>query len=674
MKNIIIITLALLLSSFNAWAQPTHGRSLKSIKQAASQASADHNYFEALKLYQEAYSKYKDASLLLAMSQMNYQLRDYEQVIALTEQSIKADKDTMSPQDYVQYARSLKAMGQYEKAIKYFDQAINKTSDNALKSQLQLDKKGALMAENMSSSKEVLVSNMGSNINSGNSEYAALRSANGDLYFSAITAIDPAADNATGKQAQIFKLSNSVRAKPKALGKQINAAGYYHPSFALSADGETMVFTRQRLDKGNQVIESKLYSAQLSNGKWTNVKQLPIGKDGDRVKSPNIANINGQQVLLYVSDAASGAGGYDIYMTDMDSYVSESSLGDMINTDRDEESPFVKDGILYFSSKGHAGVGGFDIFSYEIGSDDMPKNMAYPYNSSADDIYFSMSDDYTGMLASNRIDSKANSLKGQTCCNDLYTVTVAKLELAVDVQDALSGAAIADGSVQLLTADGQELKPTMANGKYVYLLASDQEYQLKVTKDGYEPYMMPVSTMNIYTTTMLEERVSLDPIPEPEPEEVVTIEKPIVLENILYEFDSDRFVAGSEKDLNYLLQMLNEYPSMQIKITSHTDSKGKASYNQKLSERRATAVTRWLTNKGIAAERLTAVGKGEAQAITVTPAHAAAHSFLPVGTVLDDAFVKSLPKAQRDIAHQLNRRSDFSITAGPKNIKIVKKP
>lgn len=675
MKKIILISFALVISSSSLWAQPTHSRTLKSIKHAATKATADHNYFEALNLYQEAYSKYKDASLLLAMSQMNYKLRDYNQVIALTEKWMFEGEATPTALNYIQYARALKSMGQYEKAIQYFDRAINKTDDSAVKTQLLNDKSGAELALNMPVAKDVQVNNLGSDINTSNSEYGSFLDGNGNLYFSAITDLDPAdpKTNATNKQAKIFMSQKSTVgfSQAVALGSEVNAEGYYHPSFALSADSKTMIFTRQRLGLGNQVLESKLYSAEWSNGKWSKVKVLPLGGENDLVKSPSIAQLDGKEMLLYVTNSAAGAGGYDIYMTEMGTYLSESSLGDMINTDRDEESPFVKDGVLYFSSKGHKGLGGFDIFQYRLGSDDMPVNMGRPYNSSADDIYFSLSDDDSGLLASNRIDDGANSLKGQTCCNDLYEVAKAKIELELSVVDLTTGNVVPGSEVQLLASNGELLQTI--SGSDLYLLAPDQEYQVKVSKEGYKSNVVDISTMGVYTSTILKESVSIEAIPEPEPETVVTIEKPIILDNILYEFDSDRFVAGSETDLNYLLKMLNENPTMEIRIASHTDSKGTASYNQKLSERRAIAVTRWLTQKGISANRLSAVGKGESDPIRVSADHAAQYSFLPINALLDDAFVRSLSKEQREIAYQLNRRSDFTITAGPKNIKITQK-
>lgn len=669
--SIIHIWIAL-VSSTVALAQPSNQVSTESYLTAATKAQEASNPYEAISLYQEAYESSAEASTIVGLVQAYEQIRDYNQVITWSERYLDAKEGKSDLGLLLTYANALKSMGQYSKALKYYKKMDRYKLDEPTRRRINKARQGAVMASSAEPQLGVSVVNAGPSINKSSSEYSPFLTKGGDLYYAALT--NPTGVAVASSQrysAKLFVASANAGAmgEPQAMDQSINDADYFQSNVALSDDGQQMIFARQRLSGESQIVSSDLYRSYKKNGSWMEPKQISP-TDGALYKSPSLGQYQGQSGVYFVSDRDDSYGGYDIYFAGLtqDGMMGEpKNLGSDINTSDDEESPFYAEGQLYFSSKGHPGFGGYDVFYSMLGQKEI-SNMGRPYNSPADDLYFMMADDYSGVLVSNRGEGEVVSLQGPTCCNDIYMVNRAKIELAINAEDSESAGPIAGAAVVVTDSRGRAIS---AGEMGYYLLDADEKYTVEVSADGFEAASTTVSTADMWTSRRIEENVALKPIvlpPPPAEPEVITVAEPIVLEEILFDYNDDKILPAAEGDLNYLLTLMRKYEDMKIKISSHTDARGVDSYNQRLSQRRSDSVRKWLIAQGVDRNRLTATGSGSTRPLKVYARLAEKHDFLHVGDVLDAAYIAKLNAAQQELAHQLNRRSEFEITAGPKVI------
>ena len=287
-------------------------------------------------------------------------------------------------------------------------------------------------------------------------------------------------------------------------------------------------------------------------------------------------------------------------------YGDPVNLGPTINTADDEVTPWWHDGTLYFSSKGHPGIGGHDIFySLWNGSEwAAPVNMGKTYNRGVDDISFRLDKEgYNGYLVSNRPEGR--SVKSKTCCDDIYSFSIARLyaDLVVGLFDE-NRKPLLEGTVTLIPmiedADRDSKVAGRAN-RFDFGLDLDVPYMVVASKEGYFPDSMTFNTNGLEESKTFQHRFYLKE-KEKEPEFITVVTKePIRLENILYDFDDDRIRDEAETDLNVLKELMDEYPELKIELRSHTDARGKVAYNNDLSQRRAESARRWLIRNGIKA-------------------------------------------------------------------------
>jgi peptidoglycan-associated lipoprotein len=285
---------------------------------------------------------------------------------------------------------------------------------------------------------------------------------------------------------------------------------------------------------------------------------------------------------------------------------------------------------------------------------------------------------YKGFLTSNRAGGR--SLRSKTCCDDIYEFEIARISANLvvgvfdDAKKPLNGTSI--GLIEMQNnRPGKIDSRSNANGnRYEFPLALDMPYKIVVSKEGYHPDSTTITTANLKENKTFEHRFYLKakPVPPPVPEyDTITQEKPIVLENILYDFDKDVIKPESEPDLQVVYELMTEYPDMVIELGSHTDNRGNDAYNKDLSQRRAESARRWLMRKGIARERINAVGYGESVPQTMTAKVAAENNFLKEGDVLTPEYIEKLAsEEQKEAAHALNRRTEFKIVKGPTSIII----
>ncbi len=692
MKRYLFSSLLLMFTLGMSTAQPLNKITTPVMLETAERAMEEYNYYKALEWYERAYETTEDPSLLVKIGDLNLALRDYKKAERAYKKLYRKEGPDIHDRRF-SYARTLKMNGKYQEAIDALDVFLGETANHPYSDLAQAEKKGAVYAMAAVQDEKMTISNAGKNINSKSSEYSPYLQKKGqELYFvsfgeNEIVELDQSNRNSFGAKILVSQKEGDSWGTAKVLDKNINRPGYYNSNLTFSPDGETIFFARQLLMEGNKLKESKLYSSSRNGEGWTAAQEV-VGVNGDfLVKSPSMGELFGRKVLFFVSNKAGGYGGYDIYYANSNggnTFEEPINLGASINTMGDEETPFYQDGNLYFSSTGLPGMGGLDVFkaAWNGSAWSVPVNMGPGYNSSADDLSFMLDEGgANGLLASNRIDSGSRSLKSKTCCNDIYTISIdqIKVDLLASALDSKTQKALQGAVVQLYVVEKEQ--PTLLSSQEVstdaplaFPLEFGKAFKLVAEREGYEPASIAFNTVGMGESLTIEKVLNLVAIPPPPPEkEYVTItrEEPFTLENIYYDYNSAAIRQDAEVDLQFLLDLLNKYPSMVIELSSHTDSRGKAAYNLALSQRRADSARQWLLNKGITPERVVAKGYGKSSPKTINDKLASKYSFLSFGNVLTDDLVGALgSKDLQEIAHQINRRTEVQIIDGPTSIKI----
>jgi len=418
---------------------------------------------------------------------------------------------------------------------------------------------------------------------------------------------------------------------------------------SFTSDFKTMYFTRCR-SSNNKAWGCQIFFAQLVNGKWTKEKAVEIAADSVVVAHPAISP--DELTLYFVSDMPGGQGGKDIWKVTRnstgDNWGKPENLGPAINTSNDEMFPYVHpDGTLYFSSNGHIGLGGLDIFkAKQVDGKWEVKNMGYPINSPSDDFGITfMAEKEEGFFSSSRT---------TTGDDDIYAFKLPPLLFTLNglVKDQKTEQPLQGANVKIIGTDGSNIEiPTNNDGSFKHTLKAGTDYVFIASKQGY------LNGKERETTRGLEQSKEI-----PVTILLTSIARPIELPNILYAFNSHELDPQSMVDLDKLVELLLvDNTNITIELAAHTDSRGSDAYNNDLSQRRAQSVVNYLLEKGVPRDRLTAKGYGKTKPRVVDEQLAARHSFLRNGITLTDAFINSLPIGEQEIAHAYNRRTEFMV-------------
>ena len=419
------------------------------------------------------------------------------------------------------------------------------------------------------------------------------------------------------------------------------------PSF--SADGNTMYYTYCAQDpEGPRTAE--IYISNRSSAKWGKGTRATIVKDSVTALGHPSISPDGKY-LYYVSDAVGGLGGKDIFRSKVlgnNSFGPMENLGEEINTAGDELFPYCRDSVtLYFASNGHPGMGGLDLFKATQDSTGHWKveNMGAPINSMGDDFGITFAGQAEkGFFSSNRNDARGYD---HLYSFELPTITIAIEGMVNDVDDY----PIEEATVRIVGKDGLNVKvPVKKDGSYRVELERDIRYVMMASARGY-----------------LNQNYELHTGPEEKNETYIVdfflspISKPVVIENIFYDFDKATLRPESKKALDEMIKMLNDNPNVTIELGAHTDRKGTDQYNERLASRRAQSVVDYLIAGGIKADRLEAKGYGESVPKSINKKMAKQYDFLNEGDVLTEEFILNLPPEQQEIADQINRRTEFKV-------------
>ena len=425
----------------------------------------------------------------------------------------------------------------------------------------------------------------------------------------------------------------------------------------LSPDGKTMYFTRCSSDP-DYPRYAEIWQSQRSDDSWSKPSKCQISRDTLSSFAHPAVSPDGQW-LYFVSDAEGGEGGLDIWRTRIltSGFGGMENVGRPINTAGDEMFPsFRPNGDLYFSSDGHPGMGGLDIF---IAHEDsirgtIVENQQYPLNSSADDFGMTFEGVHNrGFYSSSRNDGKGwEHIFSFECPEILQTVTGWVYEK--------DGYELPEALVYMVGNDGTNLKLSVkGDGSFTQVLKPGVDYVLLGTCKGY---------LNV------KNEVRVEPEDEEESHEYTLqfplppINVPVLIDNIFYEFDRADLTPESTEALDQLVGMMNENPNITIELSAHCDYRGNDDYNQRLSQRRAESVVRYLIQHGIAKDRLTAVGYGESRPKIVSKKLAetllAGDPKVEVqvnDTLTENYILRVKDEDKQEVLNALNRRTEFRV-------------
>ena len=686
MKRIYILTVLILGSWLGLQAQPLNSYKFETLVETANQCFEKGDYYNALEYYKKAADEKKDLGITLHIAESYYMLRDYKKAMRYLKSLLKKDKRGMFPEARLLYAKCLKRLGKYQDAYNEFKEFASNTDDPDLRDEAILEIRGLELFNTLPENVEMEFTPLSKNINKGFSIYGIQRrKSNDEVFFGSFNSstkivLDGKSNKAkeTGKKKKSKKKKKGKNSdgstrgqimyskrgndgeygKPEALDNRINQKEYHSLYPAFSPDGDEMYFTRMAM-KGTEVLESKIFKTKYNDGEWS----VPVeveNVNGDFIsKMPAVGEMLGQKALFFVSDMEGGTGGFDIYyaLINEDGSVEEPvNIGNAINTRDDELTPYYVDGKLYFSTNGRPGLGGFDIYysRWDGKKWSEAENIGKGFNSSVDDLGLSITaDGRSGFLLSNRPYPGKKKILGETCCNHAFKVSARNIIIKLLVEVFDENGKLKNATVKLI--DLSKVKPktpvsknNFSDNTFSFLLDSDKPYKAEVTCEGYEPGEIKFNTAGIFDDYVIEKKITLK---KAEPEVVtISINEPIRLNNIYYDYDDYKILPDAEKDLEKLLDLMIEYPEMVIELSSHTDSRGSKKYNMKLSQKRAEAAKKWLVENGIDANRIIAKGYGESRIL--------------------NRCVDGVQCSEEE--HRFNRRTEFKIIKGPKEITIKK--
>lgn len=562
------------------------------------------------------------------------------------------------PDDMYNYAMSLLQVKNYNTSMFLLEILMESAKNDSTKKLIQKSISSCYFALDSNSNKKlIVVKKLDTTIfNAGTSNFAPMywNSSNKILFTSArkggVLLNPEKQDSRYLCDLYYTELKDTGWMKPVNFGRPVNT-GLHEASSVISSD-EIMFFTRWSDANKN---ESFIYMAKMKDGLFYEAYKLTetVNKPGYKAMQPYIS-FDGTK-LFFSSNKPGGQGGFDLYVCNIDEkgITGEAkNLGPLINTAKDEVTPFYHtiSNTLFFSSNGHVGVGGLDVFKSSLNTDDSlysaPKNLGTPINSSKDDAYFILDRIQTkGYFASDREDCPGGN------CYDIYEFENEPIifDISGHVYDYVTNEPIVSALITIKDVS-QEDEPifliTDDKGYYTTPLKENKQFFLKAQKKGYQASAASASTKGLTETTHLEQDFILDVIPGED----------IVIEGIEYDLNKATLRPKSLEILNKIYEYLVLNDNFSIEINAHTDTRGSDKANLILSQARAQSCVDYLISKGIEKKRLLPTGYGEKKPL-----------------ISDEQIATMVPKSEEfEAAHQKNRRTAFRVMLETTLIKEVK--
>ena len=581
-------------------------------------------FIDAAKTYERLAEKgYKSSDIFLKLGNSYYFNANFEKA-AKWYGELFALKGEVDPEYYFRYSQSLKSIGQYAKADEMMV-LFHKKADKDSRGKIFNSKQNYL---------EIIKANSGrykiedAGINSKYSDY-------GSAFLGKKIVFTSSRDSGNFAQRkhkwtnQYFTniyiadtLEDGSFAKPVKFDSSINSK-FHEATPVFTKDGKTIYFTRNNFNNGKKGKDTeritllKIYKATLVNNLWVNATELPFNSDNYSTAHPVLSP--DEKTMYFASDMPGTHGQSDLWkvkINDDGSFGVPENLGPEINTEGKETFPFLSnENELYFASDGHPGLGGLDIFVSKMnasGGFDYPINIGTPANSPQDDFaYIINSKTRKGFLTSNR--------EGGNGYDDIYKFLetkklICEQVLSGIVTDMATNEILSETKVSLFDNKFNKIKETQtdAKGFYSFDLECGKSYFVRAEKELYDTKELKITIPSISGKTDL---------PIPLEKKIIPIKlnddlaKTFSLKIIYFDLDKWNIRPDAALELEKILDIMNQNPSIKIEVRSHTDSRQTYKYNDQLSDRRAKSTIAWLIKKGIKADRLTGKGFGETQLV-----------------------------------------------------------
>lgn len=415
---------------------------------------------------------------------------------------------------------------------------------------------------------------------------------------------------------------------------------------SFSPDGQTMYLTKARREN-NADTGVEIFTSMRSDAKWSSPVKFEI--TADTLSSYGHPAVSPDGTWLYfTSDMPGGSGGKDIWRINLKERAgSLENLGEWINTPGDDMFPYMReDSVLYFASDGHPGFGGLDLFRAELKPSGgwSVVNMGQPINSPSDDFGITFGPGESGYFSSNRGDARGY--------DHIFSFELPDLKINISgwVVDR-DEEPVPNAVIRIIGNDGSNQKTVARDdGSFSFPLERGVSYVMLAGAKGY------LNAKQEFTSDIAEEdaEYNVDFI-------LASITKPVVIDNIFYDFDKATLRPESRTALDELAQVLRDNPNVTIEMASHTDRKGSEAYNINLSGRRARSVIDYLISVGISPDRLQSQGYGKSRPKTITKKLAREHPQFKEGDVLSEEFIATLSPEDQEVADQINRRTEFQV-------------
>ncbi|HET6245264.1 MAG: OmpA family protein [Bacteroidetes bacterium] len=642
--KIIRIILCLFIVAFFCGAASAQ----KSFVKDADNSYSEAKFFEAIELYKKAYSKEKNkavkAEILFQLGECYFNTVDPKQAEKWYQKAIKAKFP--DPIAVLRLAEVYKAMGNYPQAIVEFNnyKALNPSDkrgeDGVVSSEMAqkwIDEptRYVVLPETQLNSKQYEFSPTYADKKNNTLIFTSTREG------SAGKTIDVTLGESFSDIYETKRDKNGKWSTPAPIGGEVNSVAN-EGAACVDSKGRTMFFTRCGVEK-NKDMPCKIYTAVKKGNAWTEITLLELSPDSITVGHPAITK-DGNSLFFTASHMEGGFGGRDIWMSTYEKkakvWTTPVNLGSSINTEKDEMFPFIhENGTLYFSSTGHMGMGGLDIFKAEKTGEKWGKveNLKYPINSAGDDygIVFEGTKD-RGFLTSNRDGSMGG--------DDIFSFVLPPLIFVLQgtITDVETKKPINQATIKLIGSDGTSAEVTTdASGTYIFgdkgndrYIKSNTTYELTVSAKDYLNAKGKETTVGVTESTTFIKDFALQ----------TTKKKEIAFPEVLYDLAKFTLRPESHDSLDFLYQTLIDNPTIVIELNSHTDSRGGQKPNQILSENRAKSCVTYLVSKGIAADRMLAKGYGKDQLL-----------------ISDAEIAKLKSNEEKEAAHQKNRRTRFKV-------------
>jgi outer membrane protein OmpA-like peptidoglycan-associated protein len=565
---------------------------------------------------------------------------------------------------YFLLAQQLLKNGQYKEAAKMYQTALDSLEERGAGSEkrgslgemIKTGLRSAKMAPEWKEEGSRYTVKRMDLFNSRRADYSpVLGGTENDILYFTSTRNESQGDELSGitgtKNADIFMATKNEQGqwqRPVSIDTGLNSPDD-EGACCLTPDGRTMYLTVCKTDQ-QYPRYATIAKAARSDAAWGKPQSLTISKDTLSLYAHPAVSPDGEW-LYFVSDMVGGMGGLDLWrvrLTSRGDIGGVENLGAPINTPGNEEFPtFRPNGDLYFSSDGHEGLGGLDIYIAHPDSlrEWVLEHPGYPLNSQGDDFGMTFEGVFNrGFFCSNRGDARGwdhiysffnpeitQTVKGWVYEKDGYELTAAQ--------------------VYMVGNDGTNLKLSVrGDGSFVQQVKPGVDYVLLATCNGFLNHAEQLSVVDVEES---EEHVLQFPL--------ASITAPVLIDNIFYDYDRATLRPESEKALDSLVLLLEENPNVTIELSAHCDYKGSSEYNKRLSQRRAESVVNYLIAHGIAKDRLTPVGYGKETPKTIRKKLTERYPYLKEGDVLTQEFIEQLPEEQQEPCNQLNRRTEFRV-------------